>query len=281
MKNQYLFFLLVIISISTLQQLKATKSEFIEAYAYSFAEVNHKMNEYSGLKYKKVNNFMKAIPSDLNKNLRNPTAVVADNKEKDELSKDYYDGSMKLISKEEIKFCRKWTTKAEACQSQKSCGWCSSENRCIPGTEKGPLIPCSGNSFRFSDPPQNWNFFPSDIEVTISHEKIDGSNITKITPKKPENKPEKNDVKAKVVVEVTNNQHSSTSNLQEKDLKKPIDNTKPLDINNQSIPKTKINSDEKIQKTEEATPEVNANVQENKEITNQNTETIPEDISAK
>lgn len=92
----------------------------------------------------------------------------------------YYDGSMKLVSSDEITSCDLWTTAKEACSKSDKCGWCAQSSKCIPGDSTQPLTACS--SYQFTIPPKDWNPFPENIEVEISHEEGNDGVITTITP---------------------------------------------------------------------------------------------------
>jgi hypothetical protein len=93
---------------------------------------------------------------------------------------DYYDGTLKF--KTRTVTCNQWTTQKEACQSQKSCGWCWSSLNCIPGNNLGPLAPCLRGKYEYTAPEANWNPLESN-NVNISRQNIGGAQLTTITPK--------------------------------------------------------------------------------------------------
>ena len=37
------------------------------------------------------------------------------------------------------------------------CGWCGDKSKCIPGTSRGPLLPCLKNTFIFSAKSDKWS----------------------------------------------------------------------------------------------------------------------------
>jgi hypothetical protein len=49
------------------------------------------------------------------------------------------------------------STEPLACVSNPTCGWCGDKNRCIPGTNNGPLAPCLKNTYLFNSPGSGWN----------------------------------------------------------------------------------------------------------------------------
>lgn len=151
----------------------------IESSSYSLAgfksDSSYLLNSNN---YKKPTYVSKLPPKSAKNNLRKAEQSFAD---EIHTNLHYYDGSMKLVSNEEITSCDLWTTTKEACSKSDKCGWCAQSAKCIPGDSSQPLTSCS--SYQFTLPPKDWNPFPENIEVDITHEQAsDGGEITTITP---------------------------------------------------------------------------------------------------
>jgi len=59
------------------------------------------------------------------------------------------------------------------CTHSSNCGWCGSSNRCISGTNQGPLENCVKSSYIFSAPFPDWN-----PQTRVINEQIGGVSYT-------------------------------------------------------------------------------------------------------
>ena len=66
------------------------------------------------------------------------------------ISKEIYYNGKDNLNVQKIE-CAKLSKSPTKCISDKLCGWCKSDNTCIPGTPEGPLTECKG-IYSFSDP---------------------------------------------------------------------------------------------------------------------------------
>lgn len=179
MKKQTSMILFFIFITLTFQLSTFKETGTIESSSYSLAGFKSD-NRYllNSSNYKKPTYVSKLPPKSAKNNLRKAEQSFAD-----EINSnfDHNDGSMKLVSKEEISSCDIWTTVKEACSKSEICGWCAQSAKCIPGDSTQPLTSCS--SYQFTLPPKDWNPFPENIEVEITNEQAsDGGHFTTITP---------------------------------------------------------------------------------------------------
>lgn len=53
--------------------------------------------------------------------------------------------------------CDVLSSNPPACVNNTSCGWCGDKSKCIPGTSRGPLMPCLRNTYIFNKNTTKWN----------------------------------------------------------------------------------------------------------------------------
>jgi len=79
--------------------------------------------------------------------------------------------------------CNQYTTQQDVCLHQGSCGWCGSNNSCIPGNNLGPLAPCLRGTYKFTSPQNDWNTLNNPQPYALNRMNIGGAQLTTVVSK--------------------------------------------------------------------------------------------------
>lgn len=95
---------------------------------------------------------------------------------------DYYNGSIGL--KINVSFCTQFETKPQACVHNSNCGWCAETNKCISGSNSGPIngTDCLRGRYMYDAPSPNWNPILNQ-PTTVTQLSIMGAPLTVVQTK--------------------------------------------------------------------------------------------------